>query len=431
MILPLSATANEHGHLVIGGCDVVNLVEKHGTPLFIYDEDMLRSQCREFIRAFQMRSPDTEVIYASKAFISLEMCRIVAEEGLSLDVMTGGEMFIAFEAGMDPKRLYMHGNNKTVQELEMALANDIGFIVIDSFDELELADRLAGVSGRKAKILLRITPGIKPSTHSFVQTGQIDSKFGFGLHEGLAMRAVKTALEARNLELCGLHFHIGSQIFALHSYGKTIEILADFVTEIKADTGFEVGILNAGGGLGVKYKAEDEPSTIDDFAETIIGHVRSEFDARGLVQPRIMVEPGRSIVANACITAYRIGTVKHIPGIRTYVSVDGGMSDNLRPMLYDSKYEVVLANRFQETADTTVTVAGKHCESGDILVKDALIPAPRTGDILITPATGAYGYVMANNYNRQPRPAVLFVKDGTERIVIRRETYEDFLNLES
>lgn len=430
LVLPYSATENENNHLVIGGCDVVELAAEYGTPLFIYDEDMLRRQCREYIKEFTSRYENSEVIYASKAFISLAMCQLIAQEGLSIDVMTGGELFLALKGGIDPAKIYMHGNNKTPAELQFAIESNIGYIVADSFDELGLLEGLARDYGRKIRILLRITPGIKPSTHSYVQTGQIDSKFGFGIHEELAMNAVKQALVSENIELAGLHFHIGSQIFALHSYAKAVEVVADFVSDIKDATGYEVGILNTGGGLGVKYQADDEPATIAEYAEIVIENVRSEFARHKLAEPRIMVEPGRSIVANACVTAYTVGTVKHIPGIRTYVSVDGGMSDNLRPILYDSKYEAIIANKVKDIPDTTATIAGKHCESGDILIENALIPEPKAGDILVTPATGAYGYSMANNYNRQPRPAVLFVSEGKAQMVIRRETYEDFLALE-
>jgi diaminopimelate decarboxylase len=430
LVLPITAKVNSINHLEVGGCDTVELAQKHGTPLFIMDEETIRSQCRSFMNAFTGKGRDVEVIYASKAFSCIAMCRIAKQEGLGLDVMSGGEIYTALKAGFPMEKVYMHGNNKTPEELALALDNGLGRVVVDGFDEMELLNGLAGDRGKKQPILLRITPGIKPKTHSFIQTGQMDSKFGFGLHDGLALSAVKKALEYENIDLKGIHAHIGSQIFELGSYSKAIEIIMDFVKQIKDETGFVIGELNSGGGLGIKYKAVDEPSTIEEYADVVVDGVVREAEAVGVPVPKIMVEPGRAIVANAGITLYSVGTIKEIAGIRTYVSVDGGMSDNLRPMLYDAVYEALLANRVNDKADTVVTVAGKHCESGDILIKDVELPHPDVGDILCTPATGAYGYMMANNYNRQPRPPVVMVKDGEAGEIIRKETYEDLLRLD-
>ncbi|MCL5292120.1 MAG: diaminopimelate decarboxylase [Actinobacteria bacterium] len=429
-VLPITAKVNGKNHLEIGGCDCVDLAKEFGTPLFVMDEEHLRSQCRRFIRAFSGGPVRTEVIYASKAFISVAMCQLVNEEGLSLDVSSGGELYLALESGFPAAKVFMHGNNKTPDELKLALEKGVVHIVVDSYDELFLLNKLAGSFGKRQKILLRITPGIKPDTHSYVQTGQVDSKFGFGLQDGIALEAVKTALSLSNLELDGIHAHIGSQIFVLHSYAKAVEIIMSFLAQVKDETGVTLGVFNAGGGLGIKYKVADEPSTIEEFASVILGGVEREATRLGLPVPKVMVEPGRAIVGNAGVTLYTVGTIKEIPGVRTYISVDGGMSDNMRPMLYDAVYEAYLANRMRDKKTDIVTIAGKHCETGDVLVKDALLPAPAVGDVLTTLATGAYGYVMANNYNKQPRPAVVLVEDGSARVIIARESYEDLVRLE-
>ena len=427
MVLPQTAEVNGAEHLEIGGCDTVELAREFGTPLFVMDEETIRSNCRHYKAGFK----DAEVIYAGKAFISLAMCRLIDQEGLSLDASSGGELFIAKKAGFPAERMYLHGNNKTKDELDIALEYGVGRIVADSFNELDLLRDLAASKGIKPKILLRITPGIEAHTHEYIQTGGADSKFGFGLLSGgAAMEAVRTVLGMEDVFLAGIHAHIGSQIFALHSYAKAIEIIMGFIKEIRDETGFEIGEFNAGGGLGIKYKAEDEPSTIEEYAEVIVGGVEREAEKLGLERPKIMIEPGRSIVGSSGVTLYTIGTIKKIPGIRTYISVDGGMSDNLRPMLYKAVYEAFLANKAGQKGTEKVTIAGKHCESGDILVKNAKIPAPEIGDILCTPATGAYGYVMANNYNKATRPAVVLVMDGNAKVIVRRETYEDLLNLE-
>ncbi|MDI6815704.1 MAG: diaminopimelate decarboxylase [Actinomycetota bacterium] len=431
MVLPITSKVNSKGHLEIGGCDAVELVKEHGTPLFVMDEETIRGQCRAYMGAFAGKTDDFEVIYASKAFISVAMCRLVQEEGLSLDVMSGGELYTAIKAGFPVAKAFFHGNNKTPAELNLALEHGVGRIVVDGFHELELLDKIAAEKGMSQDILLRITPGIKPQTHNFIQTGQLDSKFGFGLQDGLAMSAVKKALTLGNINLKGIHAHIGSQIFELGSFAKAIEIIMGFVRDIKEETGFVVGELNTGGGLGIKYKAVDEPSTIEEYASVIVDGVKEQAAHFGIPVPRIMVEPGRSIVANAGITLYTVGTIKDIPGIRTYVSVDGGMSDNLRPMLYGAVYEALLANRVDDEAHALVTVAGKHCESGDILVRDTMLPYPKAGDILCTPATGAYGYMMANNYNRQPRPPVVMVKAGSARVIVRGETLDDLVRLDT
>jgi diaminopimelate decarboxylase len=408
---PLGTRVNEQGHLEVGGCDVVELAERFGTPAYIYAEDDMRARARAYQEAFAARTDDFEVIFGSKAAPVSAIYRLMHEEGLSIDVASGGELYLALRAGVDPQRIFMHGNNKTEDELKLAFDAGIGYLVLDSFAEIELAGRLLD---RPQEALIRVTPGIKPSTHSYVQTGQLDSKFGFGLEDGLAAEAVKRVHASRHLRLAGVHAHIGSQIFELEPYVKTIQLLADFID-------FDCRLLNVGGGLGIAYTSEDEPASIEDYVDVKVKGVQRTFDP----VPRILIEPGRSLVGNAGITAYRIGSIKEIPGVRTYVSVDGGMSDNLRPMLYGARYEAAIADRPDAPSTHVTTVAGMHCESGDVLIKDVALPEPRVGDVLVTPATGAYGHSMANNYNSVPRPPVIFCKDGEARVVVRRETYED------
>jgi diaminopimelate decarboxylase len=415
-VYPAGSRVNERGRLEIAGCDVLELAERFGTPAYIYAEEDMRRRAREYLRAFEQRTGAFEVIYASKSLPVTAAYRVMREEGLSVDVASGGELRMALAAGYDPARIHLHGNNKSEDELRYAFASGVGHLILDSFDEIELADRLLD---RRQQVLIRVTPGIKPSTHDYVQTGQLDSKFGFGLADGLAERAVQRVRSSRRLELVGLHAHIGSQIFELEPYVKGIEVIAEFCDAVD----FEPQLLNVGGGLGIAYLDSDEPPSIDDYVEVKVRGVQRVFDP----VPRILIEPGRSLVGNAGVTAYRIGTVKEIPGVRTYVAVDGGMSDNLRPMLYGSRYEAVIADRAGEVPDTLATIAGKHCESGDVLIRDTELATPRVGDVLVTPATGAYGYAMANNYNGMPRPPVIFCRDAEARVVVRRETWDDLL----
>lgn len=430
MVLPANSKIKPDGRLEIGGVDLKDLASEFGTPLFVMDEDMIRDNCKRYLKSFSDLSPNTEVIFASKAFLSLAMCQIIEQEGLSLDVASGGELFVAGKANFPRERLFLHGNNKTVQELNMALDMRVGTIVADSMIEIDRLDALAKEKGMVQDVMLRLTPGIKPSTHNFIQTGQMDSKFGFGLADGVAMAAVTATLGKPNLNLVGLHAHIGSQIFALHSFAKAIEIVVSFTEDLYRETGFLASALNIGGGLGIKYGADDEPATIEEYAKTIVGGVRTEMEARGLNTPKVLVEPGRSIVGNAGVTLYTVGTIKEIPNVRTYLAVDGGMSDNLRPMLYEAVYEALIVDRAGERGRAQVTIVGKHCESGDVLIKDAILPEPKVGDILCIPATGAYGYTMANNYNKQPRPAVVMVSGGVAKEIVRRETYEDLVRLD-
>jgi diaminopimelate decarboxylase len=414
-VYPIGTRVNERGRLEIGGCDLTELAREFGTPAYVYAVADLRERARAYLRAFSSRTDDFEVIYASKAAPITAIHRVFIDEGLSVDVASGGELHVARAAGYDPRRIHVHGNNKTDAELRRAVEARVGHVICDSFDEIERLDRICADSGREQPVMVRVTPGIQAGTHSYVQTGDLDSKFGFGLEDGLAARAVAEVLDRSHLRLDGLHAHIGSQIFELEPYARAIEALASL-----ADPAW-CRMVNVGGGLGIAYTSEDEPPSIDSYAEIEVERVRRVFDP----VPRILVEPGRSLVGNAGVTIYEIGTVKEIPGVRTYVAVDGGMSDNLRPMLYGSRYEAIVADRAATPAETTATVAGMHCESGDVIVRDVRLAAPRPGDILVTPATGAYGYSMANNYNGVPRPPVVFCEDGDARVVVRRENYDD------
>ncbi|MHB8793605.1 MAG: diaminopimelate decarboxylase [Thermoleophilia bacterium] len=428
--LPDSSRVNSAGHLEVAGCDLLELAAEYGTPLIVYDEDQIRERFREYWRAFSARTKAFDIIYASKAFTCIAMCQLIVQEGISLDVASGGELYTALKAWFPPENIFMHGNANSRDELERAVRNEVGHVVVDSLDELAALDEAARAQGKLQNILLRITPGIEAHTHDFIQTGKLDSKFGLCLEDGIAEDAVGAAMAAANLELVGLHCHIGSQIFGLEPYRKAVAVMADFAAACSERHGFTCQLFDVGGGLGVGYTRGDEPASIDELAEIIVNSVSEEYGRVGLPVPRIAVEPGRSIVANAGLTAYTIETVKTIPGVRTYVAVSGGMSDNMRPMLYDAQYEALLADRPEAKATITVAVAGKHCESGDIIIKETGLPDPCPGDLLITPCTGAYGYSMASNYNGQTRPAVVFVKNGRARAVIRKESYEDLVHLQ-
>jgi diaminopimelate decarboxylase len=410
-VYPAGSRVDERGHLEVGGCDTVELAAELGTPAYIYAEDDMRARARAYRDAFERRGADFEVLFASKSLTCTAAYRLFAEEGLSVDVASGGELHMALRAGFDPGRIYMHGNNKTDEEILFAARSGVGHLILDSFDEIDRCERLLD---KPQDVLIRVTPGIKPSTHDYVQTGQLDSKFGFGLEDGLAARAIELALASDKLNLVGLHAHIGSQIFELEPYALAIRAIGELA-------GDWCRIVNVGGGLGIAYTAEDEPPSIDAYVDVKVSGVAEVF-GDGV---RILIEPGRSLVGNSGVTAYRVGTVKEIPGVRTYVAVDGGMSDNMRPMLYGSRYEALIADRAGAAPDTLATIAGMHCESGDILVRDVMLASPTVGDVLVTPATGAYGYAMASNYNGVTRPAVIFCRDGEARVVVRRETYED------
>ncbi len=425
-LLPMTAEIAPDGQLQIGGVGLVDLAEEHGTPLFVYDESHLRASCREAVAAW-----GEGVAYATKAFLCVAMARLASEEGMSLDVSTGGELHVALHAGIAPERLVLHGNNKSVDELATALRIGIGRIVIDSFDELDrlevlLSGGAVGPDGTaRPKVLIRITPGIEVHTHEFVQTGQDDSKFGFGLGSGAADRAVERVGDLDKsglLEFTGIHAHLGSQVFALAPFTKAVEVLARFFAPLGLPE------LVVGGGLGVAYVSGEEAPPMGEWAS----EVRRACRAAGIPDSvRVTAEPGRAIVASAAITLYRVGTIKEVSGRRTYVSVDGGMSDNPRPVLYGSGYEAFLPREPSAERPKSVRVVGKHCETGDVVVADGYVPDDiGVGDVLATPVTGAYGHSMASNYNKVPRPAVVFVAGGTARTVVRRETLDDMVRLD-
>lgn len=417
---------NQYGHLEIGGCDAVQLAKEYGTPVIIYDEEGIRNQCRSFMDALAGLGINYKVAYASKAFCSLAIIQLIQEEGLYLDVVSGGELYTALKAGFPPERIHFHGNNKLPSEIKMALEAKIGCFVVDNFYEIQLLHELSAYQSQKVNVLLRVTPGVQTSTHKKIQTGQEDSKFGFDLDSGQVDEALKQILAIPNFTFLGFHTHIGSQIFSSLSYCKAIDKIISYV---KAKN-ITLNVLNLGGGFGIRYVPFDHPTPIKEMIVQITEHLKSRCNEEGISLPEIWVEPGRSIVGEAGTTLYTIGSTKYLPNIRNYVSVDGGMSDNLRPALYQARYEATLANKASAEKTELYSIAGKLCESGDILIWDIHLPKVEPGDILAVFCTGAYGYSMANHYNKIPRPAVIFVRDGNARLVIRRETYEDLLRNE-
>ena len=417
---------NEKGRLEIGGCDTVALASEFGTPLYVLDEAEFRQNCREYYNSFTVKH-GAQVIYACKTLLNMAVCRMVDEEGLGLDVVSGGELFTALAAGFPAERIYFHGNNKSPAELSLALEADLKRIVVDNLHELELLNRLAQTAGKKAAVILRVTPGVEAHTHEYIKTGQIDSKFGLVIENGQALAGVKQALEMGGIVLKGLHCHIGSQIFELSSYAHTADIMMSFISQVYEKTGVLMGELDLGGGLGVYYAEGDQPSPIREYAEVIVNAVRTRALELSLPIPRIIVEPGRSISGTAGSTLYTIGAIKEIPGIRKYIAVDGGMGDNPRPALYQSRYEACIANKGVEAPAELVSVAGKCCESGDMLIWDIRLPAAAPGDVLAVSCTGAYNYAMSMNYNRLPRPAMVLVGNGRAELINRRESYEDLI----
>jgi len=425
-VLPMTAEIRE-GHLWIGGVDTVELAREAGTALYVMDEATIRHRLAEYIKWTRYHWPEVDVVYAGKAFMSIAMLRIVAEEGCCLDVSSGGELAYARRANFPMENIYVHGNNKTPEELIECLEAGVGRVVVDNFEEMDRLSALAVERGMLQKVLVRVTPGVAADTHDFIMTGAEDSKFGFGLNQGLAMEAVKKAVALPGLDFDGLHMHIGSQIFALHSFAKAIEVIVEFMCEVHSQTRVRVNLLDIGGGLGVAYGAPDEPSTIEEFGKVVVDGIKEECEKHGIDTPKMAVEPGRSIVANAGVTLYTVGSIKEIPDIRTYVAVDGGMSDNIRTSLYGAHYETLIANKADQPRKMVATLAGKHCESGDIVVNDAQLQCPEVGDVLCVCATGAYCQSMSSNYNKQVRPGVVFVRDGQWRWSVRRETYQDLM----
>jgi len=429
-LFPLTAEVNKQGHLVIGGCDVVDLANEFGTPLYLFDESTLRHRCREFKDEFCKHYPDTLVIYASKAFLNRALALIFKEEGLGLDVVSGGELGIAHSVNFPLDKVYFHGNNKTPEELNLALDLGVGRIVVDNFYELELLDKLAGERGISQDILLRLTPGVDPHTHQYTTTGTIESKFGFPLATGQAEEAVKQALSASSLNLLGLHFHLGSPVPEVQPYELAMELVLRFAWEMSRKFDFELSEFGIGGGFAVPYTLDSEVPTIADYARAVTGKLNSFISELGLSRPRLIIEPGRAIVGQAGVALYKVGAIKEIPGIKKYVCVDGGISDNIRPALYGAKYEALVANKALEAGREMVTIAGKLCESGDILVRDINLAPAHSGDVLAIPVCGAYSIPMASNYNVLPRPAIVMVKEGRARLIRRRETYQDLMNLD-
>lgn len=419
---------NQEGHLTIGGCDTVALAKEFGTPLYVLDETTIRNNCRAYKRSFaQYYDGNGMPFYASKALNCLELCRIVQAEGFGLDVVSGGELYTALKAGFTPKNIHFHGNNKTPEEINMALDAGVGRIVLDNLYELQLLERLATEKGITVSASMRIKPGIDAHTHSYIRTGQIDSKFGFALETGEAMEAVKAVCASKHVQLKEIHCHIGSQIFDIAPFVQAAEVMMDFRRDIQKETGLIVESLNLGGGFGIKYTCEDNPKAYDAYMDEVSAAVKRKAAEQNLPVPFICLEPGRSIVGEAGITLYQIGGIKEIPEIRTYVSVDGGMTDNPRYALYGSSYTAVVANKAKLPADCNVTIAGKCCESGDLIQENTMIQKPEVGDLLAVLSTGAYNYSMASNYNRIPKPAMVMVKDGNARLIIRRQTYEDLI----
>ena len=425
MLYPVTYRVNAAGHMEVGGCDLVELARTYGTPLYVYDEATVRQRSSEYMAA--MGSGGT-VLYSAKAFASPQFLRIVAEEGLGLDVVSAGELDLALRSGFPRERIHFLGNNKSRADLEAAY--DAGaIVVIDGAHEFSLLNEVVP-PGKRMPVMLRISPGVKPDTHDHISTGQLDSKFGFSIESGAARKAVEEALRHPRLELVGLHSHIGSQIFALGAYEQAMSIMLDLLVELRDELKFEPSKLGAGGGLGIAYTHADDPPTPRNFVETVRHALDTGCASRGLTVPQLVVEPGRSIAGPAGVALYTVGSIKDIPGVRRYVAVDGGMGDNIRPKLYGARYEALLASAPDRAPDGKVTIAGKYCESTDILITDIEMPALQPGDILCVPAAGAYCLAMASNYNGMPRPEVLMVRDGEARVMRRRETLDDLVAAE-
>ena len=424
-LLPLTADTNKDGHLVLGGCDCVKLVEEYGTPLYVFDEATLRSKCAEFKAEFGKRYLDSAIIYASKAFMNRGVASIFREEGLGLDVVSGGEMTIAHSVDFPMEKVYFHGNNKSVGELRLALKLRVGRIVVDNLPELAILQELAPEQNCVPDILLRLSPGVDPHTHRYNTTGTVDSKFGLTRSDW--DEAIASAMSASNLNLMGLHFHLGSSIYEIEPYRTAVNIILDFATAAKQKYGFELKELGIGGGFAVQYTLDKPVPSTSVFAEAVISAVTGKCSALNIPMPRLIVEPGREIVAQAGVALYRVGVVKDIPGVRRYVSVDGGMGDNIRYALYGARHEALVANKALAKDTVKVTIAGKFCESGDILIREIDLPPVSAGDILAVCDSGAYCLPMASNYNASLRPAVVLVRDGIDRLIRRRETYDDLM----
>ncbi|MFS0576701.1 diaminopimelate decarboxylase [Sporosarcina sp. 179-K 3D1 HS] len=423
-------SVNGKGHLTIGGVDTVDLAQIYGTPLIVYDIALFRERARAFKETFKSAGVQAQVAYASKAFSSIAIYEVAQQEGLSLDVVSGGELYTAVAAGFPRERIHFHGNNKSFMELQYAFDEKIGCIVIDNFSEIALVKEIAESRKENMNVLIRVTPGVHASTHDFITTGQEDSKFGFDLKNGQADEAFRQLHDHPYIQLLGMHCHIGSQIFETDAFRLAAEALLDKMESWRDEYGFVCTVLNLGGGFGIRYTEEDRPlhpsAYVDEMAKVVLSMTRSA----NYPMPEIWIEPGRSLIGDAGTTLYTTGSMKEVPNIRTYVAVDGGMTDNIRPALYGAKYTAVTANRVNDAHEDKVTIAGKCCESGDKLIEEAYLASPSEGDILAVFCTGAYNYSMASNYNRLPKPAVVFCENGEHRLAVRRETYEDLIRLD-
>ena len=421
-------SVNGQNHLVIGGCDCIELAKEYGTPLYVMDEELIRKNCRAFKQGIEkFYDGNGLVLYASKAFSTMAVCKIAKQEGLGLDVVSGGEIYTAIKANFPSHKIYFHGNNKTYDELVMALEYAVGRIVVDNIDELNSLNEIAEAKGKVADVHFRIKPGIDAHTHEFIKTGQIDSKFGFALETGEAFQIVQEASKLKNINIVGLHCHIGSQIFDIEPFVEAAKVMMEFIDDIKKKLEIQIKELNLGGGFGIKYLPAHNPVEYEKYLEAVANTLRTIAAEKNLELPKILIEPGRSIVGSAGITLYTVGTVKNIPDVRKYVSIDGGMTDNPRYILYEAQYDAVIANRATDPKTEKVTIAGKCCESGDLIAKDIEMPSIEVGDCLAVLATGAYNYSMSSNYNRIPRPPVVLVKNGKSRIIVKAEGYNDII----
>ena len=425
-VFPDTTTVDSQGQLVIGGCNALDLVSQYGTPVYILDEQTLRARCRSFVQEFRQRWENSQVYYACKAYINPALAQIFDEEGLGLDVVSGGELAIAQRVGFPLERVTFHGNNKTPDELEYALANGIGTVAVDSFYELDLLNQTAAAAGKVQNIIIRVSPGGDPHTHVHTTTGILDSKFGFSIQTGHAAQAVRQALNASNLNLRGLHFHLGSPIFELEPYRVATELVLRWAAQFREE-GLDLQEFSPGGGFAIAYTRDDAPPKIGDYAEAIVSTMTSTCADLGMEVPELIIEPGRSIIGPAGVALYQIGAIKDIPGVRKYVSVDGGMGDNIRPALYQAIYEVIAAGKVNQEPTERVTIAGKYCESGDLLASDIMLPELVAGDVLAIPAAGAYCPSMASNYNLNPRPPMVLVNNSQSRLIRRRESYQDMM----
>ncbi len=433
MILPITAEINREGHLVIGGNDLVKLKEKYGTPLYIIDIATVKDRCRSYKKNFTFSDLEVDISYAAKAFICTAMCQLIDKEGLGIDVATGGELFIALNSGFPSEKIYFHGNNKSYEEIKYGLESKVGHFMMDNFTELQILGGLCEKKKIRQKIMLRINPGIKAGTHEYIQTGKIDSKFGFGLHNNAAAEAIKKLGQYKYLDLTGIHAHLGSQIFNLSCYNELAEVMIKFIRMIRDKLDISIKRINIGGGLGVQYIPEERPPEIEDLSKLVYEAVKKyekKFDVR---LDKLHLEPGRSIVGKAGVTLYEVGGIKEIDGAKKYILVDGGMSDNIRPMLYQAKYDAYIANKMDDGRNTQASgkmhysIVGKHCESGDVIIHDIKLPQVSSGDFIVVATTGAYCYALSSNYNSQPKSAVVAVENGDSWIWIKRQTYKDLV----